>query len=39
MGEIVKINSKWRIVIPKKFRDNLKPNDEFLVEKLVILLS
>jgi len=34
MGEIVKIDSRWRIVIPKKFRDNLKPNDEFIVEKI-----
>ena len=34
MGEIVKIESRWRIVIPKKYRSDLKPDDELLVEKI-----
>ena len=34
MAEIVKIDSKWRITIPKKYRKNLKPNDQLLIEKI-----
>ena len=33
MGEKVRIDDKWRIVIPVKFRDGLKPRDEVIVEK------
>ena len=33
MGEKVKIDERWRIVIPKRFRKGLKPRDELVVEK------
>jgi len=33
MGETVKIDDRWRIVIPRKFRRGLKPRDELIVEK------
>ena len=33
MGEKVRIDSKWRIVIPAKFRNGLKPKDELIVER------
>jgi AbrB family looped-hinge helix DNA binding protein len=33
MGEKVKIDSRWRIVIPSEFRKGLKTNDELIVEE------
>jgi len=33
MGEKVKIDERWRIVIPKKFRKGLNPRDELVVER------
>ena len=33
MGEIVKIDERWRVVIPKRFRRGLKPRDELIVER------
>ena len=33
VGEKVRIDSKWRIVIPAKFRTGLKPRDELIVER------
>ncbi len=33
VGEKVRIDGKWRIVIPARFRDGLKPRDELVVEK------
>mgnify|MGYP001772647848 CR=1 FL=1 len=33
MGERVKIDSKWRIMIPSKFRNGLKVKDELIVEE------
>ena len=32
MGEKVRIDERWRIVIPSKFRRGLKPKDELIVE-------
>lgn len=32
VGEKVKIDERWRIVIPSKFRKGLKPKDELTVE-------
>jgi len=33
VGERVKIDERWRIVIPSKFREGLKPRDELVVER------
>ncbi|MCD6469261.1 hypothetical protein J7L29_00475 [Candidatus Bathyarchaeota archaeon] len=33
MGERVRIDERWRIIIPSKFREGLKPRDELVVEK------
>lgn len=33
VGEKVKIDERWRIVIPSKFRKGLKPKDELIVEE------
>lgn len=33
MGERVKIDSRWRIVIPSKFRKGLRIKDELIVEE------
>jgi len=33
MGEKAKIDNKWRIVIPSKFRKKLKPRDELIIEE------
>jgi len=33
VGKIVKIDSKWRILIPKDFRDDFKPGEEVIIEK------
>jgi bifunctional DNA-binding transcriptional regulator/antitoxin component of YhaV-PrlF toxin-antitoxin module len=33
VGEKVKIDERWRIVIPKKYRKGLKPKDELIVER------
>ncbi len=33
MGERVKIDERWRIVIPSKFRRWLRPRDELIVEE------
>ncbi|MBS7658914.1 MAG: AbrB/MazE/SpoVT family DNA-binding domain-containing protein [Candidatus Bathyarchaeia archaeon] len=33
MGEKVKIDERWRIVIPSKFRKRLKPKDELMIEE------
>lgn len=32
MGEKVRIDDRWRIVIPIKYRKGLKPKDELIVE-------
>lgn len=32
VGERVRIDERWRIVIPSKFRKGLKPKDELIVE-------
>jgi len=29
----VRIDERWRIIIPSKFREGLKPRDELVVEK------
>ena len=33
MGERVRIDERWRIVIPSKFRRWLRPRDELIVEE------
>ncbi len=33
VGEKVRIDERWRIVIPSKFREGLKPKDELIVER------
>jgi bifunctional DNA-binding transcriptional regulator/antitoxin component of YhaV-PrlF toxin-antitoxin module len=33
MGEKVSIDERWRIIIPSKFRKDLKPRDELVVEE------
>lgn len=33
MGEKVRVDDRWRIVIPSKFRSGLKPRDELIVEE------
>ena len=33
MGEKVRIDERWRIVIPSKFRRWLRPRDELIVEE------
>ncbi|MEM2928307.1 MAG: AbrB/MazE/SpoVT family DNA-binding domain-containing protein [Nitrososphaerota archaeon] len=33
VGEKAKIDDKWRIVIPSKFRKSLKPRDELIIEE------
>ncbi len=33
MGERIRIDERWRIVIPSKFRKGLKPKDELIVEE------
>jgi len=33
MGEVVRIDDRWRIVIPAKFRKGLRPRDKLIVEK------
>ncbi len=33
MGERVKIDERWRIVIPSRFREGLRPRDELVVER------
>jgi len=33
MGEKVRIDGRWRIVIPSKFRKGLKVKDELIVEE------
>lgn len=33
MGERVKIDSRWRIVIPSRFRKGLRTSDELIVEE------
>jgi len=33
VGERVRIDERWRIIIPSKFREGLKPRDELVVEK------
>jgi len=33
VGEKVRIDERWRIVIPKRFRKGLKPKDELIVER------
>ncbi|QOJ79254.1 AbrB/MazE/SpoVT family DNA-binding domain-containing protein [Infirmifilum lucidum] len=30
----VKIDSKWRVVLPREVREGLKPGDEVVVERL-----
>lgn len=32
VGEKVRIDERWRIVIPSRFRKRLKPKDELIVE-------
>ncbi len=32
MGEKVRIDERWRIVIPSRFRRGLRPKDELIVE-------
>jgi bifunctional DNA-binding transcriptional regulator/antitoxin component of YhaV-PrlF toxin-antitoxin module len=33
VGERIRIDERWRIVIPSKFRKGLKPKDELIVEE------
>lgn len=33
VGERVKIDERWRIVIPSRFREGLRPRDELVVER------
>jgi len=33
MMEKIVADERWRITIPKKFRDNFRPHQEFIIEK------
>ena len=33
MGEIVRIDDRWRITIPARFRKGLKPGDILIIER------
>ncbi len=33
MGETVKVDDKWRIVLPKKYREGLRRGDQLVVER------
>ena len=33
MMEKIKADERWRITIPKKFRANLRPHQEFIIEQ------
>ncbi|MEM2154457.1 MAG: AbrB/MazE/SpoVT family DNA-binding domain-containing protein [Nitrososphaeria archaeon] len=33
MGERVRIDDRWRIIIPVKFRKGLEPKDELIIEE------
>ncbi len=33
MGDKVRIDDRWRIVIPQKYREGLKPRDELIISR------